>query len=97
MDTYAQCPCGSKGQGAMLERKIAMANAYLNRLYKESGKVYTTDIFRIVSPKMRDDGARILICRNLKRDKTAPYTDLEFVRIFKPEGIAHEQANAGAI
>ena len=70
-----------------LVAKVKMANAHLNRLYLDTGLVMSNDIFEVVTPAMRENGARIEICSIANYDwngnvvKPIDKTPLEFVRL----------------
>lgn len=70
-----------------LVAKVKMANAHLNRLYLDTGLVMSNDIFKVVTPSMRENGARIEIRSIANYDwngnvvKPIDKTPLEFVRL----------------
>jgi hypothetical protein len=70
-----------------LVAKVKMANAHLNKLYMDTGLVMANDIFEVVTPSMRENGARIEIRSIANYDwngnvvKPIDKTPLEFVRL----------------
>lgn len=40
-----------------LEAKVKVANYYLNTQLRDTGKVYSTDLYRVLTPMMRESGA----------------------------------------
>lgn len=44
-----------------LEAQVKVGNIYLNRLLRNTGKVYSTDLYKVLTRPMREKGAIALI------------------------------------